>query len=365
LRYIVAALLVGGEVKLRVSGEDITVRGPTAIDSLKNNAAFNRVGVALRDGGIGPDSLLRAAKRLLELTGQDVLPLEDEVSKNVTRYFPDLQREYAHLSSELRNLKLPGADRADRIQDSLSEILKGDASDAALRLGPEECSLYDDLLWAHQVAKALAGDFPETVRNANQVLNDIPNLPDIGPLAELKANTQSDFDKLTDTLGKDDFFNYTADIQTHLSNVQQVIKTTANALAVEYAVDLETAKRRLEERPEWHVIGGPDQERFATALEELQISVEPTLKGIHQCLNARYPLQQRVTVIEKTMTELAAKRETPVELVEPEEATWVDDLALPREVTSVDDLDLLIQKLQELKTKFKDYVRIVFTKGNG
>ena len=364
LRYIVAALLVGGEIKLRVSGEDITVRGPTAIDSLKSNAAFNRVGVALRDGGIDPENLLRAAERLLTLTGQDVLPLEDEVSKNVTRYFPDLQREYAHLSSELRNLRLPGMERADRIQDSLSEILKGDASDAALRLGPEQCSLYDDLLWARQVAKALAGDFPETVRNVNQVLSDIPQLPDVGLLAELKTNTQSQFAKLTDTLGKADFFNHIADIQTHLANVQQVIKNTANALAEEYAADLEAAKHRLEERPEWQVIGGPDQERFATALDELQISVKPTLTGIHRCLNARYPLQQKVAAIEKELTELAAERGTPMELDEPEESTWMEEFSLPREVTSADELDVLIQRLQKLKTKFKDYARIVFSKGN-
>jgi len=366
LRYIIAALLVGGEVKLRVSGEDITVRGPTAIDSLKSNAAFNRVGVALRDGGIDPDSLLRAAERLLQLTGQDVLPLEDEVSKVVTRYFPDLQREYAHLSSELRNLNLPGTDRADRIQDSLSEILKGDASDAASRLGSEECSLYDDLLWARQVAKALAGGLPETVRKSNRAIGDIPTLPDFGPLAELRINVRGDLYKLSDTLGKDDFFTHTADIQTHLSNVEQAIKGTANALADEYASDLESEKHRLEEMPEWQVIGGPEQERFAAELDALQVAVEPTLDGIHQCLNARYPLQQRVTIIQKKMMELAAERDESAGGGEQETSTWVEnEFTLPYQVTSADELDALIQKLQELKTRFKDYARIVFLKVKG
>ncbi len=106
-------MLVGGEIKLRVSGEDITVRGPTAIDSIKSNTAFNRAGVDLRDGGIDPDSLLRAAERLLELTGEDVLPLEDDISKAVTKKFPDLQRDYAYLPSELRNLGLAGPSRAE------------------------------------------------------------------------------------------------------------------------------------------------------------------------------------------------------------------------------------------------------------
>lgn len=49
-----------------------------------------------------------------------------------------------------------GVERAERIQDSLSEILKGDASDAASRLGPETCALYEDMLWARQVHKALS-----------------------------------------------------------------------------------------------------------------------------------------------------------------------------------------------------------------
>ena len=93
LRYLIAALLVGGEVKLRVSGEDIRVRGQTAIDALKNNTAFNRVGVAPREERTDPESLLRAADRLLKITGERVVPLEDEVSKVVSRFFPDRQRE--------------------------------------------------------------------------------------------------------------------------------------------------------------------------------------------------------------------------------------------------------------------------------
>ena len=76
-------------MKLRVSGEDITVRGQTATDALKSNTAFNRVGVAPREERTDPDSLLRAADRLLEITGEQVVPLEDEVSKVVSRFFPD------------------------------------------------------------------------------------------------------------------------------------------------------------------------------------------------------------------------------------------------------------------------------------
>ena len=46
LRYLVAALLVAGDVKLKVSGKEVTVNGQQAIDALKNNNAFKPIGVA-------------------------------------------------------------------------------------------------------------------------------------------------------------------------------------------------------------------------------------------------------------------------------------------------------------------------------
>ena len=44
------ALLIGGEVKLRVAGADVTVNGEVAKEALKNNNNFNKAGVSLRDG---------------------------------------------------------------------------------------------------------------------------------------------------------------------------------------------------------------------------------------------------------------------------------------------------------------------------
>jgi hypothetical protein len=360
LRYLVAALLVAGEVKLRVSGEDITVRGPTALEALKSNAAFNRVGVAPREGGVDPQSLLRAAERLLNLTGKDVLPLEDEVSKVVTRHFPDLQREYAHLASELRNLKLPGVDRAERIQDSLSEILKGDASDAASRLGPEACPLYEDLLWARQMAKALAGDLPEAVRCANRLVGDIPDLPDTGPLADLRSQSQAHLDKLSDTLAREDFFIHAADLQSHLSSIEHLVSDAALALGAEYAADLKAHRDRLEGRPEWEAIGGAEQDRLAAVFDQLQIEITPDLDGIHRCLNARYPLQQRIAAIEKEMADIA---ETKIQEITNDDKGPLEltDFEFPAVLESRTELDALIERLRALRAKFASYSKIVFT----
>ncbi len=64
LRYLIAALLVAGEVKLKVSGREVTVNGQQAIDALKNNKAFRPIGVALRHDKVSMEVLAQAAQRL-------------------------------------------------------------------------------------------------------------------------------------------------------------------------------------------------------------------------------------------------------------------------------------------------------------
>jgi hypothetical protein len=60
-RYLVAALLVAGEIKLKVSGREVTVNGQQAIDVLKTNNSFRAVGVSLRQDRPSMDVLARAA----------------------------------------------------------------------------------------------------------------------------------------------------------------------------------------------------------------------------------------------------------------------------------------------------------------
>jgi hypothetical protein len=48
LRYLVAAMLVAGDITLKVSGREVKVNGQLAIDALKTNNSFRTVGVTLR-----------------------------------------------------------------------------------------------------------------------------------------------------------------------------------------------------------------------------------------------------------------------------------------------------------------------------
>ncbi len=58
-------MLMAGEIKLKVSGREVTAAGQQAIDALKTNNSFKQIGVALRDERPSIETLGRAAERLI------------------------------------------------------------------------------------------------------------------------------------------------------------------------------------------------------------------------------------------------------------------------------------------------------------
>ena len=87
-RFIVAAMLMAGEIKLKVSGREVTAAGQQAIDAPEpTTLQTDRRRAARRAPSIN-ETLGRAAERLTELVGDMVIPLEQEISKAAAKHFP-------------------------------------------------------------------------------------------------------------------------------------------------------------------------------------------------------------------------------------------------------------------------------------
>ena len=220
-RYLLAALFVASLIKLRVGGADVTVRGDSAIEVLRNNNSFKKAGVALRDSIVSPQAKILAADRLLQLTGEQVMPLEQDISENVIKHFPELQRMFAPLATKLASCGLPGADRASDLQDSVTEILKGDASDATARLGASICPLFEDLLWAREIQKVFSNGIEVTVLELRRHLKEIGELPGVGATGDLVIKTAMLRGDAADLVKRDDFFAQIPAIQTVLKNLHR------------------------------------------------------------------------------------------------------------------------------------------------
>lgn len=362
MRYLIAAMLIAGEIKLRVSGEDITVRGEAAINSIKNTNSFNKIGIALRNTKPPLGYLDRARERLLKLTGEDVLPLEDEISKSVIKHFPDFQQDYAPLAVQLSNLGLPGIEKAKSIQEGIAEILKGDASDATNRLGAVECPFYENLLWANDVKKAFDNKIDVIIRKANQFVSDLPKLPTLGITGQLIDDTLQDRDVLAEYIGRDDFYNYMIDMQNNVSSIENRIKSASSDLLTEEEEYKSSEVKRLQGLSEWKQLGEDDRNWFQSEIDKIKIAAEDGLGGLQQLLNSHYIVEKEIKRLEQQILERAKRTEKKGEEEKPTEADGdtvvVDFSSLPSEISSAKDIDDIIQRLADLKEKLNIFKKI-------
>ena len=348
-RYIIAAMLVAGMIKLRISGEDVLVRGDTAIQHLKNTASFNKIGIALRGAPPPPQALFRARERLLDLTGADVLPLEEDISKCVMRHFPDLQQDYAPLAIQLRTLKLQGQERAQNIQDNLAEILKGDASDATSRLGAEECPFYDDLCWAREVKKAFDNGIETIINKALTLQAAIHALPDTGAPGDLIFQTSTVRDNLHQYITRDNFYQFMPDIQKHIAELEKHIAKAVQQLIKEQTSYVHSQRQRLQNMPHWAKLGQQDRTRITEELDRIVIHATPDVAGLQQLIRNRYTLSEKIATLENEIIEPA----TPEEPTPPETNENIV-VSLPRSLNTINELDELLQSLNKLKKEIEN-----------
>ncbi len=367
LRYLIASMLVAGEIKLKVSGREVTVKGQQAIEALRTNNSFKTVGVALRHTRPSNEVLARAAQRLTELTGDMVIPLEDEISKAAIKCFPKLQQQFGPLAEKLSNLKLPGAEDVATLSDDLADILLTDASDAPQRLGAEESPLYETLKWAQKVDIAFKNGLEPTIRNLRQLSQEIQGVPDSGIPGQLRADLREDLELLSQRLRQNTFYEYAADLNSQLTALEAKIRDTALELESAQQERIKTAQQSLQRLPDWPELTQEEQQTTLGDMEGLLITATPNLAGLKQLLNQDYVLQSRVSTLTAQIKKLADQRR--LERLEAEKQKALKEgkqkisrtLYLPARVQNVAQLDDLIRQLQSLKTDLALYNDIEVT----
>jgi hypothetical protein len=357
-RYLLSALLVAGLIKLRIAGADVTVRGESAIESLRNNNSFKKAGVALRHSTISPESKIRAAERLLDLTGEQVMPLEQDISEGVMKHFPSLLNTYAPLQTRLRSCNLPGSERAADLQDSLIDILKADASDATPRLGAEICPLFESLLWAHQVHQAFLNGIEAAAGSLRNHLSEIEKLPRTGACEKLILETAGARTNADDLLKRDDVFNQITGLQSALSEIEIAVRDGCKALAAEQSAALEHEIESIESTEGWVRLGAEHQDAFSKRCNDLRIKVPDNLEGIQRLISHQYLVSIDLPRIRNEIVQLA-KEDTQ----QPRDRKPVGqvEIALPKEISSGEEADVLIAEIHRLKTKLREFERITIS----
>jgi len=364
LRYLVAALLLAGEIKLKVSGREVTVNGQQAIEALKTNNTFKNVGVSLRDERPSVEVLARAAERLQELVGDTVIPLEDTISRTAVKYLPKFQSAYAPLGEKLKTLNLPGCERINAISRDITDILFIDASDAPQRFGSETSLLYENLKWANEIEIAFNHGLDETIRGIRQHIEEIKSFPEGGILGQLRQDLTEEFVFLEERLNREDFYKYIPDLNTRLTSIKAKTRDAASRMSEEQADIIKAAADEINRFPEWLEYTQEEQFIILDQLQKLQISISDDLSGLKKIILNQFSIHSKVGEIKEHIHNEGKRRkllrleEEKKKAMKEGKTAYVRDIKIPSSLTKMEQLDELINTLQALKNEFAIYNEI-------
>jgi len=367
LRYLIAAMLLAGEIKLKISGREVTVNGQQAIEALRTNNSFKKIGVALREEKPDTEVLARAASRLTDLSGNQVLPLEDEISKTAAKSFSTFQHRFGALPERLSSLDLPGRDQASDLRDELRDLLQTDASEAPSRLGAEESTLYENLRWARDVEKALDGGLEKTLADLRDHRRAIAALPDTGIPGQLKEDLAEDLSLLDQRLAALDFHKHGPDFNTALTKVKTHIRECVKQLAAAQKQSIRDAQESLPRLSGWGELNQDEQTNLINRLDELTLEPKDGLTGLRSLLNQEYVIQSTVTQLRAEVKKLAEERQRQRLEAEREKAkkegrkTLTRSISVPTSLKDPQALDELIRQLQALRSELSLYSEIEVT----
>lgn len=282
-RYLFAALLVAGEVEFHADQQTIRTASPAAAELVKSTLAFNRVGVGVRGSRPNLDVLNRAALRIQELFGDStVLPLEDKISQAARKHLPRFIEQNGALPDRLRLLNLAGEERARGLLARLTELIRGDASEAATRLGGLETTLVEDIQWARKSTQALENGGEGDLQQARSLLSNLAEMEQYFPGQRARLELDAPLLVLGSLGGSERFFELLPDVRTALQAAREKIQGRFKIESTRYEQALSDTRATLEAMPEWQRLADEDRADLAERL-----AYEPAVpNGLHELLNA-------------------------------------------------------------------------------
>lgn len=372
-RYIVAAMLVAGEIKLKVSGREVTAAGQQAIDGLKTNNSFKSIGVSLRDERPSNEVLAKAAERMTELIGDSVMPLEQEISKAAVKHFPRFQLDYGPLAERLSGLGLAGGDRIRAMSQDIADVLFTDASDAPKRIGAEDSSLYANLKWAQEVKRALDNGLDASLRDFQAHRREIEGLPSTGVVGDLRRELVDDLASTLQRLGKDDFYKHGPDLNSQLTHLKSRVRDTVIALGEEQKQRLKEGVEEFQRLSEWSELTQEERGNAVSRLDSFESAVSQDLSGLKELLARDFDISSTLGSIKSTIQRQGQERirqraeEARAKSGAGASAKFTKSVVVPSRLAAASDIDALIQQLHEIKSQLGQYdeFEITFSLGTG
>ena len=364
-RYLVAALLTAGVIKIRIAGADHLISSDEACKALSSNKLLGPVAIQLRDARPDPVQLLQAMNRLIELTGQQVLPLEEDIGKAARKFLPQFQLDYAGLPSQLQEFQLlldaRHGKRAADLASDLAAVLQGDGTDAIQRFGKKESPLFDSLVWARVLTKALADGLATTLRRLIAIKTEWKAVPRDTTTEQAHSQTEETNTKITQLLAEDDFQKNWQALQACTTELETRLKEAKDAMIAKHNLDVNNQLNLRYNEPDYMNLTEADRTEITGIAAAAVLPAHTNTKPISELINDLYKAGTIpgtvANRIRAKIGEYNKKRDEEVTL--PKVDHPID---IPAYITSKEQITPVVKKLEELRDQIDSTkaVRIVW-----
>lgn len=266
-RLVFAGLLIAGEIEVHGHEGVLRTAGPKAKEAFRNTQNFGRLGIALRGAQVTAEALDRASRRLEELLGVEVLPLEDQIARVVRQRLPERLEQLGALPERLVLYGLAGEARARAVVGDLTALIGEDAGGAAALLGAADRSLVDNLRWAEQLKKTL-DNTGRDIRQAAAVLTQLGAWAKLSPEARRVEHGDA-VRGLRELLKSERFAEYETELHAKLDALARELCTASEDLTRQIAEANARFWAELVERPGARALIAALPPPFPAALDEL------------------------------------------------------------------------------------------------
>jgi uncharacterized phage infection (PIP) family protein YhgE len=300
--------------------------------------------VGLRETRPDPQALLRASQRLIDLTGDQLLPNEKRISECVMAHFPDLQTEYNSLDGDLRELGLSGSDRVYAISQAISGLIKGDGSSAPQQLGLPECPLIDDLNWAQKVKDALKSGLKDVLQSLNSLGQGVENLPNSGIPGIIKTQAEEVLNEIDSLKKTEDFFEQNSHFKELRGQLQKLGSQGTQDLQEEQAKFKEESFSSIKKSSVWKKLDDDTRDQIEKDFKSLTVEVDADLAGLKKLVDHDYEINARLRQIKQQAEEISKKNPRP--------STGPRiSMPAPSRFDTEAEIDEVIKRLQAMKEK--------------
>ncbi|WP_028784627.1 BREX system P-loop protein BrxC [Thalassobacillus devorans] len=367
IRYLIASLFLAGEIKLNVSGRDISVVGQQAIDALKTNNKFKDVNVSLREERPSNDILVRASQRLTNLIGDTVFPLEDEISKVAVKYLSRLQLDIATLHGKLSSMSLPGEGKIHEINMEIAMILSNDGSDATYKFGAEESILFTNINWALEVKHSLNKELEETIRRLNKHKSEIEGFPMFGVPEKLYEEVKDDLEKVNQYLNMESFYRFIPDLNSALTDLKVATRDAVVEMLNKQKNNIQKQKEELTKIKVWNELTQEEQLNILAQVEALIIEVSKDIEGLSKLVKQEFVINSNLEELKAKVEDLGKERvlkrlyEEKAMIIEEGNTNYNGSLKVPNVLRNANEIDRLINELEDLKSRIKvyDHIKVI------